>query len=146
MHVYFHCHCHHLSYWSSMLLDLLHTRLYAQMVPWEFNIVTRHAIWTFLNMTLHNTMYITICTHQRTRVLWTQKMVSVVVVVKPLSTQWNADSSLTNVWKPSQSSNGSWCMGIKGEMSRTVCVILIWYSNRSPVFRSEVIGDVKQTR
>ena len=26
-----------------------------------------------------------------------------------------------------QTSNGSWCMGIKGEMSGTVCVTFTWY-------------------
>ena len=28
---------------------------------------------------------------------------------------------------PSATSNGSWCMGIKGEMSGTVCVTFTWY-------------------
>ena len=43
-------------------------------------------------------------------------------------------------------SNGSWCMCIKGEMSRSVCVTLIWYSSRSLVLHSEAIRDVEQTR
>ena len=29
--------------------------------------------------------------------------------------------------KRSRTSNGSWCMGIKGEMSGTVCVTFTWY-------------------
>ena len=32
-----------------------------------------------------------------------------------------------NVPITSQTSNGSWCMGIKGEMSGTVCVTFTWY-------------------
>ena len=30
-------------------------------------------------------------------------------------------------WYTGATSNGSWCMGIKGEMSGTVCVTFTWY-------------------
>ena len=39
---------------------------------------------------------------------------------------YNNKPWLTNALKDS-TSNGSWCMGIKGEMSGTVCVTFTWY-------------------
>ena len=37
------------------------------------------------------------------------------------------NSSWTSLHVSKQPSNGSWCMGIKGEMSGTVCVTFTWY-------------------
>ena len=36
--------------------------------------------------------------------------------------RWKA----SKVWKTKSTSNGSWCIGIKGEMSGTVCVTFTW--------------------
>ena len=36
---------------------------------------------------------------------------------------WQVIWNVVNYW----TSNGSWCMGIKGEMSGTVCVTFTWY-------------------
>ena len=49
------------------------------------------------------------------RILWPQKDESIENVK-------NIYVALNN-----QTSNGSWCMGIKGEMSGTVCVTFTWY-------------------
>ena len=61
----------------------------------------------------------------------------------PPTTIWN--SPWVTIAYIIQTNNGSWCIGMKGEMSHTVCVTLTWYSNRSPVLHSEAIMDVKQT-
>ena len=45
------------------------------------------------------------------------------------SIRWgrSAAETMTNCAQCARTSNGSWCMGIKGEMSGTVCVTFTWY-------------------
>ena len=49
--------------------------------------------------------------------------------LSPRWTKWPpfCQTTISNAFSWMKTSNGSWCMGIKGEMSGTVCVTFTWY-------------------
>ena len=57
---------------------------------------------------------------------------------QPVVCLWRGYDEIFNSLAPEArkewTSNGSWCMGIKGEMSGTVCVTLTWYMYRYELF------------